>query len=137
MDAQSDDGDDAADPEAQPGHVDERVGEDAAEADLLGVREVGETGRAVDQRQPDRGEREEQPEPQPVERALDEEVGLAGGRVERPGADLEQRHEGLLLHVRADLDVDGLLGPAAGGDVLGQRLLVEGHLVRRRPLCAW
>ena len=93
------------------------------------MREVGQTGGPVDQGQPDRGEREEQPESQPVERALDEEVGPAGGRVERPGADLEQGHEGLLLHIRAELDVDGALGLAPGGDVLGQRILVKGHLV--------
>ena len=60
-------------------------------ADLLRVREVGEPRRAVDQREADRGQREQKAEPQPAEGAVEELVGEAGRCGVVGGADAEHR----------------------------------------------
>ncbi len=110
---------DPADDQAESVHVDQEVAEHAAERDLLGVREVREPGGAVDQRETDRGESQQQAEPQPVDAALEQLVELAGRRAVVLGADRQQGRHG-----RAELGLDRHL-TGVDDQVLRQRGLVD------------
>ena len=104
-------------------------GDDRTERDELAVGEVGQPGRAVDQRQPDRGDGDDQAEldavgdrlRQPVPPAVDLALRLAQEVVEDLpllGAD---GHDQLGLRLVTELHV------------LGQRVLVQAHGVVTRP----
>ena len=67
----------AADPQAHSVHVDQEVGEHAAQGHLLGVREVRDPGGAVDQAEADAGQGQQQAEPDAVDAGLED---LRSGR---------------------------------------------------------
>ena len=97
----------------------EPPGDDRAEGDDLAVREVGEPGRPVDQREPDGSKRDDQAEPQPLDGELGRLVPLAG-EVALPLAEREEDRSGRAGH---DDVLDRVLG--GRGHALGKRLLVE------------
>ena len=105
-------------PEVHAVDVDQLVAEDAAEAHLLGVREVRQAGGAVDEGEPDRREGQQEAEPDAVGGALEQLVDLALARLVVGGADLDQGRRG-----REELGLDRLL--AGGLEVLGERRLVD------------
>ena len=107
----------AADDERQPGDVDQAVADHAAQGHLLGVGEVRDAGGAVDQAQPDAGQRQQQAEADAVDRRLEELLEGARGLVEVGGADRQGRGVGA-----AELDVVDLqLALRTGEGGVGRR----------------
>ena len=102
-------------------HV-EQVGDHGAERDHLAVGEVGQARGAVDQRQPDRGHRDEETELGPVDGELDRPDRGAPRLDRRTVTHREQVGPGVPL-------VDGERQRVAVGisqdDTLGERLLTE------------
>jgi hypothetical protein len=90
------------------------------------VREVGQPRRAEDQREPDRGDGDEQPEPQPVDQQLDGGDGAATG----PAAAVVQGEVHRLPTPGVDRHRPGLL--ARQLDLVGQVVGVDRHLVDAR-----
>ena len=104
-----DDGDRGGDEQVQPDALVHPPRDDGAERDELAVGEVGQPGGAVDQRQPDGGDGDDQPELDAVGDRLREDVpaslGLAAVLAEEVVEDLALR--------RADVDDLLLLGLVA------------------------
>ena len=95
----------------------------------LAVGEVRQPGGPEDQRQPDRGQRDDQAEPE----ALGGELGgLAPLALDLAGA-LAQREEHRLVLVDEDRHLQRLLALVGEVDALGQGLGVDGHRVGARP----
>ncbi|MFC5042435.1 hypothetical protein ACFPT5_15145 [Ornithinimicrobium kibberense] len=87
------------------------------------MREVGQPRRAEDEGQADRGQGQHEPEVEPVDEPLDELVQEAGG-LPFP---LAEEEVGRLEELRAVADRQRVV--TGDGHPLGQRLLVDEHLV--------